>query len=66
MMVWNDWFWLRLLWPCSIHRRSLVSGGSPALRIHPAEYSPQATQRRKEEYGHSAGCSTKPCFTGLK
>jgi hypothetical protein len=66
MMVWNDTFCLRLPLAVSIHRRSPVSGGSPALRIHPAGYSPPATQRRKEECGHSAGCSTKLCFTGLK
>jgi hypothetical protein len=66
MMVWNDTFCLRLLWLFRFHRRLPVSGGSPALRIQPGGYSPSATERRKEECGHSAGCSTKPCLTGLK
>jgi hypothetical protein len=36
MTVWNHTFCLRLRWPYSIHCRSPVSGGSRALRIHPA------------------------------
>src|SRR6516162_4824540 len=55
MMVWNDTFCLHLLWP-------LLAGATHP----PAGYSPPATQRPKEERRHSAGCSTKPYFIGLK
>jgi hypothetical protein len=33
---------------------------------HAGSYNPSATHFRNVEYGQSAGCATKPCFTGLR